>query len=271
MVERVPMGAFVRKFYEQARRGLRQAMGLRVGLTATDCLSTDVCAAKAQVDWPCDVAELFFATKDHLVHKWAHYLPIYDKLFRPYRNTPVRMLEIGVSEGGSLDMWRRYFGPDATIFGVDVDLECVNGVTHPNQVRIGSQDDPAFLRSVVAELGVPDIILDDGSHLGRHQRASFDILFPLLADGGLYIIEDTHTAYWHWADGGYRRPDTAIEFAKSIVDDMHGWYHDRPTLTDAKTSIGGVTFHDSMIVIEKRQHSQPLNIRIGQSRRKGTA
>jgi len=52
------------------------------------------------------------------------------------------MLEIGVSFGGSLEMWREYFGPEATIFGIDIDPECANRFARPNQVRIGSQDDP---------------------------------------------------------------------------------------------------------------------------------
>ncbi len=66
----------------------------------------------------------------------------------------------------------------------------------PNQVRIGSQDDPAFLRSVIDEMGSPDIILDDGSHVSDHQKISFETLWPLLKVGGLYVIEDLHTAYF---------------------------------------------------------------------------
>ena len=62
-----------------------------------------------------------------------------------FRDTEFRMLEIGVWKGGSLDMWRRYFGASATIVGIDVNPECAQVVDSPNVVRIGSQDDPDFL------------------------------------------------------------------------------------------------------------------------------
>ena len=86
------------------------------------------------------------------------------------------------------------------IFGIDVDPKCA-AFDGTAVVRIGSQDDPKFLRDVAAEMKGIDVVLDDGSHVGRHQRASFDVLFPLLSDGGIYIIEDVCTSYWpHWED-----------------------------------------------------------------------
>ena len=94
-----------------------------------------------------ELAKLFFSHSGRIVHKWVHYLDIYDRHFGRFRNTPVKFLEIGVAQGGSLEIWRKYFGPDATIFGVDVNPVCASSVTSPNQVRIGSQDDPAFLNS----------------------------------------------------------------------------------------------------------------------------
>ncbi|MGH6912055.1 MAG: class I SAM-dependent methyltransferase, partial [Phenylobacterium sp.] len=171
------------------------------------------------------------------------------------------MLEIGVSQGGSLGMWRSYFGPEATIFGVDVDPACAERFDPPNQVRIGSQDDPAFLRSVVSEMGGLDIVLDDGSHVAPHQETSFRTLFPLLATGGLYIIEDTHTAYWPTYDGGYRRRGTAIELAKVLIDDMHAFYHGRPEVLASRSEVGAVLIFDSIIVIEKVDRPRPGHTR----------
>jgi hypothetical protein len=210
-----------------------------------------------------DLERLFFATRGVAVNKWLHYLPIYERYFAPYRGTPVRMLEIGVSRGGSLDLWRRYFGADATIFGIDIDPACLSVVAAPNQVRIGSQADPAFLLGVIEELGAPDIILDDGSHVATHQQASFETLFPRLKEGGLYVIEDLHTAYWPDFDGGHRRPGTAIELVKQMIDDMHGWYHRRPTPTPAKDAVGAIHVHDSLVVLEKRRRARPSHILVG--------
>ncbi|MEA3003164.1 MAG: hypothetical protein QOH81_1952 [Sphingomonadales bacterium] len=222
--------------------------------------STEAANVASRIDG--DLAGMFFAGRGRTVHKWLHYLEIYERYFAKYRGTPVRMLEIGVSEGGSLDLWREYFGRDAVIFGIDVNPDCAGRVTAPNQVRIGSQDDPAFLCSVVDEMGPPDIILDDGSHVGRHQRTSFDTLFPLLADGGLYVIEDMHTSYWPDYEGGYRRAGTAVEFLKQMVDDLHGWYHRSPRATPARDWIKAMHVYDSIVVIEKGKVQRPGHIQI---------
>jgi hypothetical protein len=207
--------------------------------------------------------KLFFAHHGRVVHKWIHYLDIYERHFAQYKNTPVKMLEIGVFMGGSLELWRDYFGPEATLFGIDIDPECASRVSPPNQVRIGSQADAKFLRSVVDELGAPDIILDDAAHIGRLQRASFDVLFPLLKEGGLYVIEDLHTAYWRGVyEGGYRRKGSGIEFIKEMIDDMHAWYHNKSTMTPAKEQIGAIHVYDSVVVIEKRKIKPPGYIKL---------
>ena len=67
---------------------------------------------------------LFWNHKGKIVHKWQHYLPIYEKFLKKYKNEPIKFLEIGVAEGGSLSLWRKYFGANATIFGVDIDPRC---------------------------------------------------------------------------------------------------------------------------------------------------
>ena len=209
------------------------------------------------------IGKLFYAHHGRPIVKWIHYLDIYERHFAPYRNTPVRMLEIGVFMGGSLDLWREYFGADASICGIDLDPECTNRVTPPNQVRIGSQADAKFLRSVVDELGPPNIILDDAAHIGRLQVASFDALFPLLQEGGLYVIEDLSTSYWHGIyEGGYRRKGTGIEFIKQMIDDMHAWYHNKSTRTPAKEQIGAIHIYDSIVVIEKRKIKPPAYIKL---------
>lgn len=209
-----------------------------------------------------DLGRVFFGPKTRLVDKWLHYLDKYEHHFAPYRGTDVKMLEIGVFKGGSLEMWNSYFGPASTIFGVDIDPQCAGYETANTKVRIGSQDDPAFLRSVIDEMGTPDIILDDGSHVAKHQEVSFDVLFPLLKEGGLYVIEDLHTAYWPVWGGGHRRAGTAIELVKSMIDDMHAWYHDAPTRTPAKTDIAAIHVYDSMVFIEKKKRERPAYIRI---------
>lgn len=213
--------------------------------------------ARLRADPPTPVHRAFFDPGKRVAHKWAHYLDVYHRYLDGLRGRPIHMLEIGVLGGGSLDMWRRYFGDAATIVGVDIDPACAGRVDAPNVVRIGSQADRAFLEGVVAEFGAPDLVLDDGSHVAEHQRKSFEILFPLLKDGGLYIIEDAHTSYWNDWDGGYRRRGTAIEEAKRLVDDLHAWYHGRTGGVRAHETIDAIHFHDSVIVIEKKSGGRP--------------
>lgn len=211
-----------------------------------------------------DLAKLFYGNTGRTVHKWTHYIDAYDKHFAPYRGKAIRMLELGVFQGGSLDLWRRYFGDQATIYGVDVNPDCRNRVDPPNQVRIGSQADPAFLRSVVAEMGGIDIVLDDGSHVAEHQKVSFETLFPVLNDGGVYAIEDLHTAYWPQGfDGGYQRPGTAIELIKQMIDDMHSSYHDRGERAGGGDAIASLHIYDSITFIDKRAKREPCHIQIG--------
>ena len=207
----------------------------------------------------------FYAHQGRVVHKWTHYLDIYQQHFARFVGTDFKMLEIGVFMGGSLEMWRNYFGPAATIFGIDIEPKCSGYVSPPNQVRIGSQADASFLQGVVGDMGGVDLVLDDGSHYAAHQRKSFEVLFPLLNDGGLYVIEDTHTAYWPGHhEGGYRRGGTAIELAKRLVDDMHGHYHTKAEMASAASQwIPAVHFYDSIIIIEKKRRTVPGHIKVG--------
>jgi hypothetical protein len=211
---------------------------------------------------PSDLVQIFLSPEKRLVHKWDHYLPAYDQHFGRYRGTKLFFLEIGVSQGGSLDMWRSYFGPDATIVGVDINPSCSGRVSAPNVVRIGSQDDPAFLSAVLAEFGEPDVVLDDGSHIGRHQVATFDALFPKLQVGGLYAIEDLHTSYWLNWEGGYRRRGTGIELVKQLIDDQHGWYHRHGRASPARDWIPAIHVYDSLAIIEKAARNRPGHVSV---------
>jgi cephalosporin hydroxylase len=91
-------------------------------------------------------------------------------------------------------MWQRFFGPMATIIGIDIDPDCLKHQEENIYIRIGDQSDPAFLEAVIHEFGQPDIILDDGSHQMEHIRKSFEFFYPKLSKNGLYIVEDLHTA-----------------------------------------------------------------------------
>jgi len=210
-------------------------------------------------------AEVFAQHRGRITHKWIHYFAIYDQLFKDYIDgverpnggkRPLRLLEIGVDKGGSLEVWRKYFGPDAIIFGVDNNPDCKIVDREDLHVRIGSQSNPEFMRSVVAEMEGVDIIIDDGSHFAKDQRSSFDALFPVLSENGLYIIEDTHTAYHLYSGGGYRRSGSIVEVAKGMVDGLHRAYFRVPLGRRARlasSEIFSITFFDSIIAFKKQK------------------
>lgn len=210
-----------------------------------------------------DILDLYLNNKNQVVHKWHHYIPIYDKYFARFRGRKIRFLEIGVSKGGSLQMWRKYFGDEAIIFGIDIDPNCAQFNGQAGQVRIGSQDDPIFLESVITEMGGVDLILDDGSHHMDQIEATLNYLFPKLSNGGAYMIEDLHTAYWKNFGGGYRSKSNFFSFIADLIDDIHHWYHlNKVKHPSISNSCASIHIHDSIVVIEKDHVFEPTHSQI---------
>ena len=210
-----------------------------------------------------DLVDIFSENKGNIVHKWHHYIPLYDKYFSIYRNKKIRFLEIGVSKGGSMQIWRRYFGEDAVIYGIDIDPECerYNGIA--GEVRIGSQDDTNFLESVINEMGGVDIILDDGSHRMNHISITFKFLFPKLNYGGIYMIEDLHTSYWRSNGGGYDSKNNFFKIFPDLINDMHHWYHGAGlVIPEISNYCTGIHIHDSIAVFEKSAVQEPTHSEI---------
>ncbi|MFP4406572.1 class I SAM-dependent methyltransferase [Rhodosalinus sp.] len=211
-----------------------------------------------------DLLAIYSGNEGPEVHKWHHYIPLYERYFAPFRGTGVRFLEIGVAKGGSLQMWRRWLGGEAVIFGIDVNPDCARFDGQAGQVRIGSQTDTAFLDFVVDEMGGLDLVLDDGSHRMGHVRKSFEHLFPKLAPGGVYMIEDLHTAYWPKFGGGYGARANFFRYMAKVADDMHHWYHDRGERREGLgAQVSGMHIHDSIAVFEKGPVHWPVHSRVG--------
>jgi hypothetical protein len=124
------------------------------------------------------------------ITKWSHYFDIYHRHFVKFVGTPVKILEIGVYSGGSLQMWREYFGADCTVYGVDIEPACAAYARAGVEIFIGDQADPDFwarFRSQVPEL---DIVVDDGGHETEQQVVSLEGLLAHLRPGGVYLCED---------------------------------------------------------------------------------
>lgn len=211
-----------------------------------------------------DLLHLFAGNKDFVINKWHHYIPLYERYFAPYRGRKIRFLEIGVSQGGSLQMWRKYLGDDAIIYGIDIDPACAQYDGLAGQVRIGSQTDQRFLDDVVKEMGGIDIVLDDGSHHMKHIPDTLTYLFPHLNEGGIYMIEDLHTAYWRAWGGGYRSKKNFFAFVLNLMHGMHHWYHKKGVShPEISNSCAGIHVHDSVVVLEKARVFKPVFSRNG--------
>jgi len=109
-----------------------------------------------------ELRDYFEHNEKRLINKFDHYFDVYDRYFNQYRNKKITIVEIGVYQGGSLQMWRKYFGPEATIWGIDIDPRCKQLEEENTHIIIGSQEDRNFLRSIVDKIGPIDILIDDG-------------------------------------------------------------------------------------------------------------
>lgn len=196
--------------------------------------------------------QLFNLNDGKTIFKWTHYLSVYEHHFNRFVNRPLTLIEIGCLHGGSLQMWKRYFGPHATIVGIDIDPAVKSHEEDQIHIRIGDQSDTKFLKSLVDEFGPFDIVIDDGSHICEHQVTSFQELYPHVKDNGIYAVEDLHTNYWPEYNGGYKKNSSFIELSKNLIDELNA-YHTRNTVevNEFTNSTYSINFYDSMIVFEK--------------------
>lgn len=156
------------------------------------------------------------------MYKWSHYFDIYVMYlgkYRKNRKSPLNVLEIGIADGGSLRFWQDFFGPACRVLGVDIDPKCMKLPVGNCWVRIGNQANRPFLTNAIIDFGGLDIVIDDGSHINAHVISSFKTLFPLMNEGGTYLIEDVCTSYWPGIyRAGLNRPGTTVSFFKSLLD-----------------------------------------------------
>jgi hypothetical protein len=201
-----------------------------------------------------------------ILDKWVHYFPIYARHLERFRGRPVRMLEIGVYRGGGLDMWSRYLGSEARLVGLDIDEAAVRAVRGRFPVVLGDQQDPAVLLDLHERYGPFDIVVDDGGHTMDQQITTAETLFPLLSDGGVFIVEDTHTSYWPEFGGALHGAGSFVEWAKRRVDDLHS-RHDTDIDPNSvwATELDGLHVHDSVVVLEKKHRFRPFNEVVGSS------
>lgn len=207
--------------------------------------------------------DIFKQHNNYVSDKWSHYLYIYDEILMPYiqANKPVNLLEIGVQNGGSLEIWSKYLPAGSMVYGIDINKKCEDLLFGDNiHFFLGDATDKSFLDKALKDLSF-DIIVDDGSHINKDITKTFQHLFvEKLNAGGIYIAEDLHTSYWKSYGGALRKRDTCIEFFKNCIDSMNLPYITKINFLYSKylnmfkslnPYIKRVVFYDSVCAIEK--------------------
>jgi glycosyltransferase involved in cell wall biosynthesis len=210
----------------------------------------------------------YFENHEHrMIHKWMHYFEIYERHFAQFRNLPISLLEFGVLHGGSLQMWKHYFGPQAKIYGADINPRCAELAEEQITILLADQESRESLQHICRTLPPFDIIIDDGGHTMLQQTTTFEEMWGQLKIGGVYLIEDMHTSYWPAFGGAYKSPTNFVEYSKGLIDQLNAWYAVDGSgllINDFTRNAFAMHYYDSVLVIEKR------SMKIPQARMKGS-
>lgn len=199
---------------------------------------------------------IFDRHEGRLIHKVDHYFPIYERHLERFRGTAPTILEIGVAQGGSIEMWHAYFGRGTATVGLDNEPRSESLAGQRRHIVIGDQGDPEVLLDIARKFGPFDIILDDGSHRSEHQLTLIDTLWDHLTDNGVLLVEDLHTNYWPEYGGGHLRPDTFIERIKPLLDDINAYNSREDSFVPSHwtETLVGISVYDSVVVLERGDH-----------------
>ena len=217
------------KTIEPCARGMRFAAASR---------TTEKLPANEISDAPNPLRDYFEANREGPgIFKWVHYFEIYHRHLKKFVGTDVHVMEIGVYSGGSLPMWRQYFGDKCQVFGVDIEAICKVYEADRIKILVGDQADRTFWASVRKAVPHLDVIIDDGGHHPEQQIASLEEMLPHLRPGGVYICEDTMGV-----------PNYFTSYVSGIANQMNGM---RPSRFES--AIDSIHIYPGVSVIEKRQ------------------
>jgi hypothetical protein len=227
------------------------------------------------------LSELYHAHRGKVSDKWNSYLRMYDKRFDEVRQKRVSIFEIGVQNGGSLEIWRKYFRNAKFIVGCDINEKCKD-LRFKNKeisVVVGDANSDTMEQHVINTCPAFDIIIDDGSHKSSDIVRSFSRYFKYLNHDGFYIIEDLHCSYWEEYEGGLYAPYSAMAFFKQLVDVLNyehwGLHTGRTNLIQhileqygcsideaLLKQIHTIEFNNSLCLIRKAKNTNNLEERI---------
>ena len=210
--------------------------------------------------------------------KWEHYFEIYDHCLSRFYGKEISFLEIGIQNGGSIEVAQKLFSSKSIISGLDIDERCrlLQKELPKVNIFIGSQADENNLAQIAKKHNNSfDVIIDDGSHIQSHMIFTFTRLFQYLKDGGIYLIEDTHTNYspshqesfygiglYDYFKGISERLN--LDFMDPSSRQRYKLPREERTVKnyhyDISHFIFSIEFFDSIIAIRKKKKKEPLRI-----------
>jgi Methyltransferase domain len=171
------------------------------------------------------------------IMKPLSYFEVYHRHLAKFIGRPVNVVEIGVYSGGSIGMWRSYFGPDCHMYGIDIEEECRRHQGEGVDIFIGDQSDPVFWEAFKRQVPQVDVVLDDGGHLTHQQVPTLEALLPHMSNGGVYICEDVGSLY-----NGFQ----------AYVEGMSGYLHETGgPATGFQQAVHSIHLYPFIVVIEK--------------------
>ena len=182
------------------------------------------------------------------------YFESYAHFFSKYRNQNITFVEIGVLGGGSLFMWRDYFGPNARIIGVDLNPNAKKWEAEGFEIYIGSQSDTEFWEEFIENVGLIDVVLDDGGHTYEQQIITTESLLKSMKNGGIIVIEDTHTSYM---DGFGPKSKSFIEYTKKLIDEVNMRFS-KFSNHKSERRIWGIEIVESMVAFKIKNEASSL-------------
>lgn len=189
----------------------------------------------------------FDAVKDGRgVSKWTHYFELYHHHLQKFIGRNVTVVEVGVHSGGSLRMWRHYFGERCVVHGVDIEETCRAYEDANTTIHIGDQEDRSFWERFRRAVPAVDVFIDDGGHQPEQQMVTLEEMLPHLRPGGVYICEDIAGPGNPFSSFAYSLADELNQFARTSDSELAS------TPTPFQTTIHSIHLYPFVLVIEKR-------------------
>ena len=194
--------------------------------------------------------------------KHSGYFQVYEQIFRNFIDSKFTFVEVGIHNGGSLFMWREFFGKDARIIGIDLNPKAKQFEKYGFEIFIGDQSSKKFWSNFYNEVGNIDILLDDGGHTYEQQIVSVVSSIDFINNNGMIVVEDTHTSYIK--KFGYPSKHTFINWAKKLIDNINSRSEDVTVQNPIfKNIIHSIEFFESIVVFkvnkEKSLDSRPTS------------